>query len=67
MNINTNASANNNASAVAAHGTSDAVAIAVLKKSMDITAQNAMALINAIPEPVSKLPPNLGQNINTTA
>ena len=59
MNINTNANA--------AQNTSDAVAMTMLKKSIDIAAQNALALINAIPQPVGKLPSNLGQNINTTA
>lgn len=59
MNINTNASA--------AQNTSDAVAMTMLKKSIDIAGQNALALINAIPQAEAKLPPNLGQNINTTA
>ena len=59
MNINTNAST--------AQNTSDAVALTMLKKSIDITAQNALALINAIPQSEPRLPPNLGQNINTTA
>jgi hypothetical protein len=45
------------------------VSMAVLKKSIDIQAQAAMALINAVPQPqpTSNLPPNLGRNINTTA
>ena len=43
--------------------------MAVLKKSIDIQAQAAMALINAVPQPqpAINLPPNLGRNINTTA
>ncbi|SEN41247.1 Putative motility protein [Nitrosomonas marina] len=42
---------------------------AVLKKALDISADNAMALIEAIPENTSAqhLPSHLGQNINTTA
>lgn len=42
---------------------------AVLKKALDISADNAMALIEAIPKniPAQHLPPHLGQNINTTA
>ncbi len=59
MNINTSASA--------AQNTSDVVAMTMFKKSMDIAAQNALALINAIPQSEARLPPNLGQNINTTA
>lgn len=47
----------------------DIVGMTMLKKSIDIEAQGAMALINAIPQPQSSahLPSNLGQNINTTA
>ena len=65
MNINMNTSASMNPAA------GDTVGLAVLKKSIDIEAQAAMALINAIPQPpqpsAANLPPNLGQNINTSA
>ena len=49
--------------------TDQAISIAVLKKSMDINAAGALALIEAMPEnlPIQSLPPHLGQNINTTA
>jgi len=65
----------NVATTLAQVGTSDAVNIAVLKRANDIEAQNAAALISAIPTPtpvattpsVSNLPPNLGRNVNTTA
>lgn len=52
-----------------AANSSDTVGITVLKKAIDIEAQGAMALINAIPQPqkIANLPPHLGQNINTTA
>ena len=42
---------------------------AVLKKALDISAENAMALIEAIPDitPAKNLPNHLGQNINTIA
>lgn len=42
---------------------------AVLKKALDISAENAIALIEAIPDntPAQNLPSHLGQNINTTA
>ncbi|BBE51739.1 hypothetical protein OYT1_ch2219 [Ferriphaselus amnicola] len=50
---------------------SDTVGISILKKAMSIEAQSAMALIHALPQPLQpstgNLPPNLGQNINTTA
>jgi hypothetical protein len=50
-------------------GTSQAVSIAVLKKAIDIDAESATALIEAIPDnkSIQNLPPNLGRNINTTA
>ncbi len=49
----------------------DDVGMSVLKKAIDVEAQGAMALINAIPHPpaaqAANLPPNLGRHINTTA
>lgn len=45
------------------------IGIAVLKKALDSEASTASALLDALP-PVQRsenLPPNLGQNINTTA
>lgn len=45
----------------------DAVQVAVLKKALDIEAQGAIALINALPQPAVNLPVHLGQNINTVA
>jgi hypothetical protein len=48
--------------------TKEAVSVAVLKKAMNIEADNASALLAAIPSvPSQKLPPHLGQNVNTTA
>ena len=62
---------NMNTSAVLAQSSNDAVGMIVLKKAVDIEAQTAMALINAIPQlpqaGSANLPPHLGQNINTTA
>ncbi|MEN6586218.1 MAG: YjfB family protein [Sulfuricella sp.] len=55
---------------VAGQSTGDAANIAVLKKAMEIEAQNALQLVNSTstPEKTSaNLPPNLGQNVNTTA
>ena len=49
--------------------TSDLIGLTMSKKANDIQAQSMMTLINSIPQPQSaaNLPPNLGQNINTTA
>lgn len=46
--------------------------VTMLKKAIDTETQGAMALINSLPQPPAApstqgLPPNLGQNINTTA
>ncbi len=49
--------------------TSQAISTAVLKKAIDLGAEGALALIQAIPgsQPTQNLPSHLGQNINTTA
>ncbi|WP_319380409.1 YjfB family protein [Thiomicrorhabdus sp.] len=43
--------------------------VAMLKKSLDTQSQNALTLIQSIPQTPSaqSLPPNLGNHINTTA
>ena len=57
-----------NTSTALAQSASNEVGMAVLKKSMEVEAQGAIALINAIPQPPSvNLPPNLGRHINVTA
>ena len=65
MNINMNTSAS------LAQNTSDLIGLTVLKKAINIEAQNAMALINDIPQPprqgAANLSLYLGQNINTIA
>ncbi|MES2832750.1 MAG: YjfB family protein [Pseudomonadota bacterium] len=49
-------------------GTDQAVGMAVLKKALDSETQTAAALLQALPPvPSTRLPPNLGQNINTKA
>lgn len=48
-------------------GTGDAVAITVLKKAIDIEAQSAMQLIQALPQPVASNPPNMGNGVDTYA
>ncbi len=49
--------------------TSQAISIAVLKKAINLGAEGALALIEAIPDnkSIQSLPSHLGQNINTTA
>ncbi|MBN2606164.1 YjfB family protein [Hydrogenovibrio sp. JE_KL2] len=47
-----------------------AAQISMLKKSMDMQSQGALALIESLPSATPStqgLPPNLGNNINTTA
>lgn len=43
----------------------------VLKKALDIQAQNAATLINSVQQPTQSssvnMPPHLGQNVNTKA
>lgn len=68
MNVNMNTSTA--LASVAGQSSGDAVGITMLKKAMEIEAQNAKQLINSIPSPeksATNLPPNLGQNVNTTA
>jgi hypothetical protein len=53
-------------SALSAAKTGDAVGVLVLKKALDIQAQTALQLVQALPQPASN-PPNLGQNIDVKA
>lgn len=57
------------ANAFSSANVGDSVQMSVLKKAMNIEAQGAMALIDALPkpQPAANLPSHLGQNINTTA
>ena len=54
-------------SALVNNTTAQQLSVAVLKKALDSQTQAALSLIEAIPQPPSALPPNLGRNINTTA
>jgi hypothetical protein len=62
---------NINPAASALMATSVSAGTSVLKKAIDAQAQTALILIESIAQtPVvnaANLPPNLGQNINTTA
>lgn len=51
-------------SALASSKTGDAVGIAMLKKALDIEAQNAAQLIEALPQQYNN-PPNVGQSVDT--
>jgi Putative motility protein len=53
------------ASNVAESGVKQQVGISVLKKALDIESSTALTLIQAVSAP--NLPPNLGNNVNTTA
>lgn len=53
---------------LSASQTAMAVEIAVLKKSLDLQAQNAAQLLAALPEPVRyNNPPGLGGSVDTYA
>lgn len=54
-------------SAVNQAQTGDAVAIAVLKKAIDLQAQGALQLIESLPQPAATGSANLGQGVNTFA
>ncbi len=43
------------------------VGTTVLKKALDISSANALALLEALPAPSANLPGHLGQNVNTVA
>jgi len=64
MDINSIGSAS---AALSQASTGDAVAIAALRKSLDIQEQSAMQLIDALPQPTTNSPPNLGKSVNTFA
>ena len=54
--------------ALAQASTGDAVATLVLKKTLELQAQNAAQLIAALPSPASSNnPPHLGNSVDTTA
>lgn len=52
--------------AMSAEQTSMAVSTAVLKKAIDIEAQNSMQLLQALP-PTYSNPPNLGNSVDVKA
>lgn len=68
MNVNMNTSTN--MASVAGQSSGDAAGVSMLKKAMEIESKNIQQLVNSASSPEktsANLPPNLGQNINTTA
>jgi len=68
--MNTDMNISSTLSSMVGQTNGDSTALAVLKKAIDTQAQSAAALINSVSAPQKNavnLPPNLGQNINTTA
>lgn len=67
--MNTDMNVSTALSSMVGQTTGDSVALSVLKKAIETQAQGAAALIKSVSQPQSaaNLPPNLGQNINTTA
>ncbi|HEX5804503.1 MAG TPA: YjfB family protein [Azospira sp.] len=55
------------ASALSSRPAGDAVSTLVLKKALDIQAQNAAQLIQSLPQPQYNNPPNLGQGVDVFA
>jgi len=64
MNIS---SVGNPSAAISQASTGDAVAITVLKKTLEVQAQSALQLIQALPLPSTNSPAHLGNNVNTFA
>ena len=60
------ASTSGHSSAMTQAQLSEAVSIAVLRKAIDIQAQGALQLLQALPQ-VANNPPNLGNNIDVKA
>lgn len=58
-------------SALSGQSVGNSVENEVLRKSPEIQAQNAAALVNSVPQPTktssANMPSHLGQNVNTTA
>ena len=60
-------SVSNASAALSQAPTGDAIGIAVLKKAIDLEAQGALQLIQALPEVAASNPPHLGNGVNTFA
>lgn len=60
-----------NTTAASAQSITSVAGSPLMKKASNLEGQTALALVNAIQPPqqtsAANLPPNLGQNINTTA
>jgi hypothetical protein len=61
-------SASSVSAALAGAQTGSAVGTAVLKKALDLQAQNAMQMLESVPKPAQyNNPPNVGQSVDTFA
>lgn len=60
------AAASSNAAASSSQ-TAEAVSVAVLKKTLEIQKDNAMQMIQSLPQPQYNNPPNLGKGVDTFA
>jgi hypothetical protein len=69
MSINGISSVSASLSTAAVDPSKDIVGATMFKKALDIDASTALSLVNAAASVPSStnLPPNLGQNVNTTA
>lgn len=67
MNLGSVSSVASAASAASQAQVGDAVNILVLKKTMDIQAQSALQLLDALPAVAASNPAHLGQSIDVTA
>jgi Putative motility protein len=60
-------SVGNTSAALSQAFTGDAVAITMLKKTLEVQSQSALQLLQALPLPTTNSPPNLGNSVNTFA
>ena len=66
MDITSASSVSAAASALSSAQTGDAVGTAVLKKALDLQAQSAAQLLDALPKPAQyNNPPNMGRSVDT--
>lgn len=67
MNLGSVSSVASAASAASQGQMGDAVNILVLKKAIEMQAQSALQLLEALPAPAASNPAHLGQNVDVTA
>lgn len=52
---------------MSAQKTQAAISTTMLRKALDVQQQSALSLLQALPQPVSSNPPNLGNSVNVRA